>query len=26
VIFAADLSWQQKRPVKMKEIQQKGTK
>jgi len=24
VIFAADLSWQQKRPVKMKEIQQKG--
>jgi predicted dehydrogenase len=25
VIFAADLSWQQKRPVKLKEIQQKGS-
>lgn len=26
VIFAADLSWQQKRPVKMEEIQRKGAR
>jgi predicted dehydrogenase len=26
VIFAADLSWQQKRPVKLAEIRQKGTR